>query len=194
VRQVQPDVLAKATETVTSQGVATIAAARAVTVENAIERMGPLALVLVGVTDPGNAGTLVRTAEAAGAGAVLFCDGSVDAFSPKCVRAAAGSLFRVEVATGGRAVTVLEQLGTSGVDRFATASGRGTAYHDADLAGRVALVLGSEAHGLPPEIDPYVDSWITIPMAGRAESLNVGVAGAIVSFEAMRQRRAAGAS
>jgi TrmH family RNA methyltransferase len=190
VRSVAEGLLATATSTVTSQGVAAIAAVHDRPPSAVIAAMGPLALVLVGVADPGNAGTLVRAAEASGAGAVLFCDGSVDPFNPKCVRASAGSLFHVAVASGGDAVRVLDELGSAGARRLATVARGGTPYHDADLTGPVALVLGNEAHGLPDGLDERLDERITIPMAGKAESLNVGMAGAIVCFEALRQRSA----
>jgi RNA methyltransferase, TrmH family len=150
----------------------------------------PLTLVLVGVNDPGNAGTLLRAAEAAGAGAVLFCGDSVDPCNPKCVRASAGAVVHVTIAIGGDPVEVLEGLASIGVRTAATVVRDGTPYDELDLTGPVALVLGSEAHGLPREVADRVDLRLTIPMAGRAESLNVAMAGAILAFESLRQRRA----
>lgn len=187
VHEVREGVLEKATETVTSQGVASIARAHDIALSDALLLPGPV-LVLAGVADPGNAGTLLRTAEAAGVRAVLFCGDAVDAFNPKCVRASAGSLFHLAVVIEGDAVRVLQELGAAGVRRFGTAAGQGTPYHAADLTGPLAIVLGGEAHGLAPEVGAEVDEWLTIPMAGRAESLNVGMAGAVLCFEALRQR------
>ncbi len=187
VLHVADGVLAKATETVTSQGVASIARPHDVALSVALLVPGPV-LVLAGIADPGNAGTLLRTAEAAGVRAVLFCGDSVDPLNPKCVRASAGSLFHVAVVIEGDAVRVLQELGAAGVRRFGTVVGHGTPYHAADLTGPVAIVLGSEAHGLAPAIGAEVDEWLTIPMAGRTESLNVGMAGAVLCFEALRQR------
>jgi TrmH family RNA methyltransferase len=182
--------LAKATSTTTAQPAAAIARQVA---RHASELVADstLTLVLVGVGDPGNAGTLLRTAEAAGARAVLFCDGSVDPYNPKCVRASAGSLFRVPVSTGD-AVEVLEACRGAGVARIATATRRGPAPDEVDLAGPFALVLGNEAHGLPELLHAHVDSWVSVPMVGRVESLNVAMTGAAVCFEALRQRRAQG--
>jgi TrmH family RNA methyltransferase len=85
-------------------------------------------------------------------------------------------------------VEVLEQLGAWGMRRLGTAPGGGTPYHQVDFTGRVAIVLGNEAHGLAGPIAPRIDEWVTIPMQGRAESLNVGMAAAVLCFEAARQR------
>ncbi|HEY9557530.1 MAG TPA: RNA methyltransferase, partial [Acidimicrobiales bacterium] len=119
----------------------------------------------------------------------LFCGTSVDPCNPKCVRAAAGALFHVPVSGGGDVITVLDQLSQAGVRSAATVVNDGTPYDSADLTGPVALVLGSEAHGLPAEVLERVDLALTIPMAGRSESLNVAMAGSILCFEALRQRR-----
>jgi RNA methyltransferase, TrmH family len=142
------------------------------------------------VADPGNAGTLVRAGEAAGASAVLFCGASVDPCNPKCVRASAGSLFHLPVCSGGEAGAVLEDLRDAGVRRAGTVVRGGRPYDDVDLTGPVAIVLGSEAHGLPSALDALLDDRLTIPMAGRSDSLNVAMAGSILCFEALRQRRA----
>ena len=192
VRHVPAEVLARATDTVTPQGVAAVAVRIEVTVADALEAMrsGPLGLVLVDVADPGNAGTLVRAAEAAGAAAVLFCGSSVDPSNGKCVRASAGALFHVRVASGGEVRPVLEGLGDLGVRRVATVVHGGAPYDQVDLTGPMALVLGSEAHGLSPDALALVDERLSIPMAGRSESLNVAMAGSVVCFESLRQRRA----
>jgi TrmH family RNA methyltransferase len=151
---------------------------------------GPLALVLVGVSDPGNAGTLLRSAEAAGGGAVLFCDGSVDPYGPKTVRSSAGSLFRLAVTRETTSAAALAALAAAGVPALATVARGAPDYDAADLAGPVAFVLGNEAHGLAPDVAGATAGAVTIPMAGPTESLNVGMAGTILCFEALRQRRA----
>jgi TrmH family RNA methyltransferase len=184
--------LARALGTVTPQPIAAVVRRGSTDVDTAIASAGSLALVLAGVSDPGNAGTIMRTAEAAGAGALLFCDGSVDPYNPKCVRASAGSLFRVRVSTGGAGVDVLEKLRAGGFTRVGTSVSGGRAPDAVDLRGPVALALGNEAHGLPAGLDDQLDVRITIPMHGRVESLNVGMAGAVICFEALRQRRGGG--
>ncbi len=192
VHEVTSEVLARAVDTVTPQGIAAIAGRVEVTVEEAVARAaaGPLALVLVDVADPGNAGTLLRVAEAAGAAAVLFCGSSVDPGNAKCVRASAGALFHLPVASGGEVLAVLDLMGRQGVRRAATVVQGGAPYDTTDLTGPVALVLGSEAHGLPEAVLGAVDDLMTIPMVGRSESLNVAMAGSVLCFEALRQRRA----
>jgi TrmH family RNA methyltransferase len=149
-----------------------------------------LVLVLVDVGDPGNLGTLVRTAEAAGAGAVVCCGSTADPFAPKAVRASAGSILRVPVVADCTAAEALAALAGEGAGRIALTAGAPDPYDAVDLTGPVALVLGSEAHGLPEGLE--VDRSVSIPMAGAIESLNVATAGAIVCFEAARQRRARG--
>ena len=192
-RIVTADVLARAVDAVTPQGVAAISQRIEVSVDDAVlaAGQGPIALVLVDVADPGNAGTLLRAAEAAGAAAVLFCGGSVDPCNPKCVRASAGALFHLPVAIGGEAEAVLERLRDAGVRTAATVVRDGTPYDEADLTGPLAVVLGSEAHGLPPGVVVAVDLPVTIPMEGRSESLNVAMAGSVLCFESLRQRRSA---
>jgi RNA methyltransferase, TrmH family len=190
VRRTADGLLARVVDTVTPHAVAAVARIADRPVDDVVAAAGPLALVLVGVTDPGNAGTLLRSAEAAGAGAVLFCDGSVDPFGPKCVRSSAGSLFRLAVTRDAASGTALAALATAGCARVASLARGAPPYDAVDLAGPVALVLGSEAHGLPAGVASAVDLAVTIPMEGRAESLNVGMAGTILCFEALRQRRA----
>jgi TrmH family RNA methyltransferase len=191
VHEVRAEVLARAVDTVTPHGLAAIATRVEVPLADAVEAAaaGPVALVLVDVQDPGNAGTLLRTAEASGAAAVIFCGTSVDPVNAKCVRGSAGALFHVPVAAAGDAVAVIEQLRARGVRTAATVVREGTAYDRADLRDPIAFVLGSEAHGLPAVVVGAVSERLTIPMEGRSESLNVAMAGAVLCFEALRQRR-----
>jgi TrmH family RNA methyltransferase len=191
VHRTDPGALTRVVDAVTPHAVAAVARIADRPPADAVAAAGPLALVLVGVADPGNAGTLLRSAEAAGGGAVLFCDGSVDPYGPKCVRASAGSLFRLAVTREATSEAALAALAAAGVPALATAARDAPAYDEADLAGPVALVLGNEAHGLDPAVAGAATRAVTIPMAGPTESLNVGMAGTILCFEALRQRRAA---
>lgn len=138
-----------------------------------------LVLVADRLGDPGNAGTMIRSAEAAGADAVALTPGSVDPYNPKVVRASAGSLFRVPVVSAALDDIALRRLGTS--------SHHGDDYTAVDLTAPVALVIGNEAHGLAD--DAAVDGWVTIPAA--VESLNAAMAATLLLFEAARQRRIA---
>jgi TrmH family RNA methyltransferase len=146
-------------------------------------------LVLVGIQDPGNAGTLVRVAEGAGCAGVVLCAGSVDLFNPKTVRATAGSLFRVPVVQSVEWGEVLVGADASGLSSVATVAGGGSPPEEVALGGAVAVFLGSEAHGLPAELVERAGRRVTVPMDGEIESLNAAVAGAVLAFEGARQRR-----
>lgn len=147
-------------------------------------------LVLADVADPGNAGTLIRTATAAGAGAVAVA-GGVDPTHPKVVRASAGAVFGVDVVTVGAPAEAVDRLRTEGFQLVGTAVDDGVPYDEADLTVPVAVVLGNEAHGLPEDLTAMLDLVLTIPMVGPTESLNVAMAGTVVCFEILRQRRSA---
>jgi TrmH family RNA methyltransferase len=187
---VLPGSLAKAVEAQSPQPVAAIARIPAdPDVPASPPRPDRLVIVAVGLNDPGNAGTVLRSADAAGADLVVFCDDSVDPYNPKCVRASAGSLFRVPVVRAASAAEVLRTLRTSGTRTLGLVARHGAVYDTLDYAVPSAVVLGSEAHGLPATVESLVDELVTIPMCGPTESLNVGMAGTIVCFEALRQRR-----
>ncbi len=145
-------------------------------------------LVLAGLADPGNVGTLIRAAEAAGADAVVVTDGSVDVFNPKVVRATAGTLFTVPVVRGVDGAAACAELAGLGLRVVGTDADRGEPHTEADLGGPIALVLGNEVAGL--EADLPVDGWVRVPIRGRAESLNVAMAGSVLCFEIARQHEA----
>lgn len=190
VFELPPGALARLTQVVHPPGIAAIAPWRFAELPDATGTS--LVVVAAGVSDPGNAGTLLRTAEAAGASAVVFCEGAVDPTNPKCVRASAGALFYTAVVVLESAQEVLDSLGKTGHRRISTVLGSAQSYDEADLTGPIALVLGSEAHGLPRGLESSIDESVTIPMVGRGESLNVAMAGSIICFEVLRQRRATG--
>jgi RNA methyltransferase, TrmH family len=140
-----------------------------------------LVLVADGLNDPGNLGTILRSAEAAGVDAVVLTPGSVDPFNPKAVRASAGALFHVAVFTA-----TLAEVAAAGLRLVGTSSHRGDRHTQADWSGRVAIVVGSEAHGLAD--DATVDAWVRIEHRGRAESLNVAMAATLLVFAAAERR------
>jgi RNA methyltransferase, TrmH family len=147
-------------------------------------------VVGVDIRDPGNAGTMIRSAEVAGAAGVVFLGTSVDMTSPKVVRSSAGGMFHLPVVQQVDTLSVLAELRDLGYRVLATAvRGDAVAYSDPGvLTGNVAIVVGNEARGLDESLEPLVDQWITIPMSGRTESLNVGMATSVLCFEAARQR------
>jgi len=150
----------------------------------------PTGLIVVGleIADPGNLGTIVRSAEAAGAVGVVVVAG-VDPWNPKVVRGSAGSVFGIPILEADDAEVVLATLQRRGW-RAIGADGSGSVIHtDADLTGAVALVLGSEAHGIPEAVAQRLDAVVRIPMSGAIESLNVAVAASVLMFEVARQSR-----
>jgi RNA methyltransferase, TrmH family len=178
------DVLA---ETVTPQGV--VAVANSPEISLARVRPDPrLVLVLAGVSDPGNAGTLVRTAAAAGADAIVFAENAVDPLNPKVVRASAAALFQVPLVRGASLREVAETMRSSGCVLLGAAADGKNVFTEIDLARPVALFLGNESGGLPDSASGFLDDMVAVPMPGRIESLNVGIAGSILLFEAVRQR------
>lgn len=184
-------VLESAIDTVTPQPVASIAPMDDVTLDHALDTLRlDQVLVLVGLGDPGNLGTLLRSADATGVGLVVCADNTVDPYSPKSVRASAGALFRLRVVREAAAMDTVAALRAEGLRCLGTVVRDGIPYDQIDLTRPWAIVLGNEAHGLPAIVQRQLDELLTIPMRGPAESLNVGMAGTVVCFEALRQRRA----
>ena len=190
VFDLEPGVIERVADTVSPQPVLAVVGFAPAPVEAV--RDVSMVMVLVDVRDPGNAGTMIRTADAAGVGAVIHCEGSVDPANPKTVRASAGSIFHVPVVAGGAAGDVVELLKGWGFMTVGTAVREGVDYADYDWCQRVALVFGNEASGLGDDVLDRLDDRVTIPMVGHAESLNVGVSASVLCFEALRQRRTGG--
>ena len=182
--------LSRACDSVVAQPIAAVVA----TVDQPlaiIEGVTPrLVLVAVGMQDPGNVGALLRSAAASGVGGVVVCSGSVDVYNPKAVRGSAGALFRVALSLGEDPASALRAMNRWGMAVLATVAEGGLEYSEVDLTAPTALVLGSEASGLPAAIEGLVDGRVTIPMSRGVESLNVAMAATVLGFEASRQRRA----
>jgi TrmH family RNA methyltransferase len=147
----------------------------------------PLLVVALGVQDPGNLGTIVRSAEAFGATAVVTANGTVSHYNAKAIRASAGSLLRLPVVRGD-AESIVPGLRAQGMRLLATSSHSGAALPSVDLAGPVALFIGNEGSGLSPGIMSAMDLSVLIPIAAGVESLNAGIAASIILYEAARQR------
>jgi TrmH family RNA methyltransferase len=152
-----------------------------------------MVVIAVDVADPGNLGTIVRSAESAGADGVVVCGKSVDPHNPKVVRSSAGALFGVTVMQADDPMQVLDAIGATSRRLIGTTARGGEAPDAIDLAGPCALVVGNEAHGLDVSVQGRLDLLVSIPMAAISESLNVAMATTVVLFEAARQRRLAGA-
>lgn len=207
VRACSPQVLAAMADTTTPQGVVAVCDLRAVPLEQALSGGPSLVAVLSAVRDPGNAGTVLRTADAAGAGAVVLTRGSVDPHGPKCVRSAAGSTFHLDVVEGVELPEAVAAARAAGLAVLAADGGEDAGGTDLDelldaaetgqgpLAGRAAWVFGNEAHGLAPAERELADHVVRVPLHGRAESLNLAAAAAVCLYASARgQRRAARAA
>ena len=146
-------------------------------------------LIAVGVetSEPGNAGTLIRIADAMGADAVVFAGDTVDPYNGKCLRASSGSIFAVPVLEEPDAGELVAALGAAGLTVLATTPDGATSLDDADLSSPTAWLFGSEAHGLKPEVAELAAARIRIPMPGSAESLNVAAAAAICLYQSSRE-------
>jgi TrmH family RNA methyltransferase len=177
----------------TPQGVAALVRLREFSLDDILERLqiGPV-IVLAGLQDPGNLGTILRSAEAFGSAGVVLGEGTVSPFNSKVIRASAGSIFRLPVvlakAAGGME-KISEKLRAHGVRLIATSSHKGTPLDQAPLTGPSAVFIGSEGSGLTRNLMAQVDELVAIPHTNQVESLNAGVAGSIVLYEAARQRR-----
>lgn len=188
VIEVTDPVMRTLADTTTPQGVVAVVEIRTGDVTD-LAAGASLLLVLAGVRDPGNAGTALRSALAAGADGVVFAAGAVDPFNPKTVRASSGAVFRIPLAREKDLRPVVEVLRGAGLIVVGADAAAPAAYDHSDLSRRIALVLGNESWGLGPEEEGLLDEVVGIPMPGPAESLNVGIAGSILLFECVRQRR-----
>ena len=155
---------------------------------------GALIVVLVDVRDPGNAGTVLRAADASGCAMVVYAADSVDPYNPKTVRSSAGSLFHVPLAVRRDPRALAGELATAGFRTLGAVVRDGEDYAALDWSVPTAVFLGNESSGLDPGLRDTLSGALAVPMSGRAESLNVGVASAVICFEAFRQRRGGGAA
>ena len=193
VTSVSRDVLAAMAETVTPQGVVGVAPLLDVPLPTALAGAPRLVAVLEAVQDPGNAGTVIRTADAAGADAVVLTEGSTDPHGGKCVRASAGSLWHLPVSAGPSLEEAVAALHAAGLTVLAT-SGAGTDDLDdlldaGALAAPTAWLLGNEAQGLSEQALGLADRTVRIPLRGRAESLNLAAAAAVCLYASARAHR-----
>jgi TrmH family RNA methyltransferase len=193
VTPVSREVLAAMAETVTPQGVLGVAPLLDVPLSEALSGRLRLVAVLESAQDPGNVGTVIRTADAAGAGAVVLTDGSTDPHGGKCVRATAGSLWHLPVVHGPSVAEVVEGLRAAGLAVLATTGGGADDLDDladaGELAGPTAWLLGNEAGGLTAEALALADRTVRIPLRGRAESLNLATAAAVCLYASARAQR-----
>jgi TrmH family RNA methyltransferase len=180
-------------QTITPQGLLGVCRFIDVPLASLLEPPPRLVTVLASVRDPGNAGTVLRTADAAGADGVIFSADSVDPYNSKCVRSSAGSLFHLPVVAGAPIAETIGRMRESGIQVLA-ADGSATRVLDGaegpDLTRPTAWLFGNEAWGLPDDVLALADAAVAVPIYGRAESLNLAAAAAVCLYASARQLRA----
>jgi TrmH family RNA methyltransferase len=182
------EVFASAVNTESPQGVAALVKLRPHKFEDLLDSASDSLLVAVaGIQDPGNLGTIIRSAEAFGARAILLGEKTVTHFNSKAVRGSAGSLFRQPLLRVKLAASIAA-LKQQGLRVLATSSHKGKPLHEANFTGAAMIVIGNEGAGVPQEILSLADELVTIPHSSRVESLNAGIAASILLYEAARQR------
>ena len=184
---VNENVMKKIADTETPQGIIAVCKMRQPKLENLLAS-GKMLLVLDRVGDPGNSGTMLRTADAAGIGGLVLLKGCADIYAPKTVRSSMGSLFHIPVLSGVSEQEFVSAAKKAGYDLLVTCLDGADNLYKADLSGRIAFVMGNEAGGVSETLLEKADKRVYIPMAGRAESLNVAMAAGIVMFEALRRK------
>ena len=195
VHAVSGEVMAELAQTVTPQGLLAVCGFVDVPLDQALSGSSPpsLVAVLASVRDPGNAGTVLRAADAAGAGAVLFSDASVDPYNGKAVRASAGSLFHLPLVAGVRLEPAVSALRAAGLRVLAADARGGRTLDDLsadELAAPAAWIFGNEAWGMPEPVLALADEAVAVPIYGRAESLNLATAAAVCLYASARAQRA----
>jgi RNA methyltransferase, TrmH family len=183
------EIFDSAVATETPQGVAALVKLRSSTLEDVLRPYQPLVLALSGIQDPGNLGTMLRSAEAFGASGVLLDERTVSRLNPKSVRASAGSVFRLPAVTL-RLEQAIPRLRQAGLRLLATSSHGGTPADQANLAVPLTFFIGNEGSGLSQQLMSQMDENVLVPQPGKVESLNAAVAASILLYEAARQRRA----
>lgn len=176
-------------DTVTPVGLVAVCSVPEISLDDVLADSPRLLAVAAEISEPGNAGTLIRVADAMGADAVVLAGHSVDPYNGKCLRASAGSIFSIPVVSEPDATAAVSAVGAAGLAVLATTVDGEISLDDADLASRTAWLFGPEAHGLSAELADMATHRVQIPMPGNAESLNVASAAAICLYQSARALR-----
>lgn len=182
------EVFAKMSDTVTPQGILLEVAFPENSVEKMISKENAFLLCLQDIQDPGNLGTMLRTAEGAGVSGVIMSRGCVDIYSPKVVRSTMGAIYRMPFAYSDDLVALVPSMQKMGIKVYAAALREDSRYTDKSYLGKCAILIGNEGNGLTKEIIDVSDEAVTIPMEGQVESLNAAMSAGIIMYEAKRQR------
>jgi RNA methyltransferase, TrmH family len=185
---VDDGIFASLTAANTPQGVAALVELPQATLEEILSASEPLIVAVVGLQDPGNLGTIIRSAEAFGAAGLVLCEGTVSLFNPKVIRASAASAFRLKV-TQTKFADLAASAHAHNIKLIGTSSHQGSPLPEAHLRGPAAVVIGNEGAGLPRSVLDSLDATVTIPHSTDVESLNAAMAASLILYEASRQRR-----
>lgn len=184
---VDDEIFRTVVSTETPQGVAALLQLKPISLNEMAKADDPLLVVAAGLQDPGNLGTLVRSAEAFGSAGIVVTEKTVSVLNPKTLRAAAGSAFRLPWAEAN-SQELVPMLRETGFRLYGTSSHRGTSLPEAKLGGKVAIFIGNEGAGLPAPVEKQMDDLLVVPHSKQVESLNAGIAASLILYEAARQR------
>ena len=175
-------------DTKTPQGILCVVKQKSFLLENLLSVENPHFMVLDNLQDPGNLGTIVRTAEGAGVDAVFLSKDCVDIYNPKTIRSTMGSIYRMPFIYIEDIVFLLEEFRKRGIKSYAAHLGGKQFYHEEDYRTGTAILIGNEGNGLRDEVAEAADVWVQIPMQGKVESLNAAIAASVLMFEVAKQR------
>ena len=182
-------VFSHVSDTKTPQGILCLVKQRMIKLEDMLKENAPFLMVLDNLQDPGNLGTIVRTAEGAGVTGIIMSRDTVDIYNPKTIRSTMGSVYRMPFFYVEDLPEFLDELKEKGVKTYAAHLEGSNNYDEEDYRGACAFLIGNEGNGLRDEVADNADIWIKIPMYGQVESLNAAIASSILMYEVSRQRR-----
>lgn len=183
------NVFSHVSDTKTPQGILCVVKQKKQELETLLNLENPHFMILDNLQDPGNLGTIVRTAEGAGVDAVFMSKDCVDIYNPKTIRSTMGSIYRMPFLYVEDVLEFMELLKKNGITTYAAHLEGKHTYDEEDYKSGTAILIGNEGNGLRPEVSGKADVWVCIPMAGKVESLNAAIAASILMFEVSRQRR-----
>ena len=182
------EVFKKVSDTQTPQGILCVMKQYHYELKDLLQKENPLFLILEDIQDPGNLGTMVRTAEGAGVDGIIMSKATVDIYNPKTIRSTMGSIYRMPFFYTEDLLSVMKQLQNNGVMLYAAHLKGNRFYHQMDFTSGTAFLIGNEGNGLKEDTAQAADVYMKIPMQGEVESLNAAVASVILMYEAARQR------
>ncbi len=183
------DVFKSLADATNAQGILAVCQKIEPKIEGVLRKDNAFIFVCENLQDPGNAGTLIRTVDSVGGDAIIFTKGSVDIYNPKVVRSTVGSILNVKIFENVEASELVNMLSTNNFTTYGTSLDTDVYHDEESYENKLAIFLGNEANGLTDSTLSMLNRKIKIPMCGKAESLNVGVAGSVVGYEVLRQRR-----